>query len=200
MGAPRPVRSCDVARPASSVHVLKVTLSEIRPPIWRRLAVPSDITLGDLHEHLQTTMAWFDYHLHDFQIGRATYGVDDGEGWGDPPQDESTVTLADVAPEGTSFIYTYDLGDNWRHQITVEAVGAPDPNVAYPICLGGRRACPPEDCGGVPGYLELLEALADPCHERHDELLEWVGGEYDPELFDVDQTNAALAVWSRPAR
>ena len=189
-----------MARPASTVHRLKITLREIRPPIWRRLAAPSDISLSDLHEHIQTAMGWFDFHLHDFQIGRTTYGIDDGEAWGDPPEDESTVTLADVAPEGTSFIYTYDLGDDWRHQITVEAVGSPDPKVSYPVCLGGRRACPPEDCGGVPGYLELLAVLADPHHERHQELLEWVGGEYDPEQFDIDQTNAALAVWRDPAR
>ncbi len=180
---------------SSMVHRLKVTLRDIRPPIWRRLVVPSNISLADLHEHLQTAMGWLDYHLHDFQIGSTTYGIDDGEGWGDPPQDESTVTLAAVAPEDTSFMYNYDFGDNWRHQVAVEAVTPPDPGVAYPICVAGRRACPPEDCGGVPGYLKLLEALADPHHERHGELRAWAGDGFDSEAFDLDRTNAALSVW-----
>jgi len=162
--------------------------------------VTSDISLGDLHEHIQTAMGWFDYHLHEFEIGSTRYGLDDGEGWGESPEDESAVTLTDAAPEGASFTYTYDFGDNWRHQVTVEAVTPPDPDLAYPLCIGGRRACPPEDCGGFPGYLELLEALADPDHERHEELRTWVGGEYDPEQFDIDQTNAAFAVWRRATR
>ncbi len=178
-----------------TMHRLKITLRDIRPPIWRRLLVPSETSLGDLHQHIQTAMGWWDCHLHEFRVGSTTYGIDDGEGWGEPPADEATVTLADVAPADTSFTYTYDFGDNWEHLIAVEAIEPLEPGGPYPRCVAGRRASPPEDCGGGPGYLELIEALADPADPRHDELREWVGGELDPELFEIDQINAAFAVW-----
>jgi len=178
-----------------TVHRLKITLRDIRPPIWRRVLVPSETSLGELHHHIQTAMGWWDCHLHEFRVGSTIYGIDDGEGWGDPPQDEATVTLADVAPALTSFTYTYDLGDNWEHLIAVESIDRAEPGVRYPRCIAGRRAGPPEDCGGPPGYLELINALVDPADHRHNELREWVGGDFDPAYFDADQINAAFAIW-----
>src|SRR5262249_4936275 len=94
------------------------------------------------------------------------------------------------------FRYTYDFGDNWRHTIQVEKVLAPAAGERYPKCVKGKRACPPEDCGGVWGYAELLEALADPKHKRHEELKEWVGGEFDPEAFDIEAVNDELQALS----
>lgn len=186
-----------MSEPPHTVHRLKITLRDVRPPIWRRLLVPSATSLGELHEHIQTAMGWFDYHLHAFQVDSMTYGIDDGESLGEPPQDEAAVALADVAPAGVSFTYTYDFGDNWEHVIEVESIDPVEPGAQYPRCIAGRRASPPEDCGGFPGYLELIEALADPAHPRHVELREWVGGEFDPERFDLDQINEAFELWRR---
>ncbi len=178
-----------------TVHRLKVTLQDIRPPIWRRLLVPSETSLYELHNHIQTAFGWWDCHLHEFRIGSTAYAADDGGGWGEPPEDDAEATLVDAAPTNTSFTYTYDFGDNWEHVIEVESIDPVEPGARYPRCISGRRASPPEDCGGVPGYLDLIDAMADPAHPRHDELREWVGGDFDPEHVDLDQINAALALW-----
>jgi len=167
----------------ASVHQLKVVIIGTKPPAWRRVVVPSRITLGDLHEVLQATFGWWNYHLHDFEIDGVRYGVDDDDEWS-PTADEHQARLDQLAPQGSSFIYTYDFGDNWEHKIVVEKVAPADPTVAYPVCTGGRRACPPEDCGGVWGYQHLLEILADPSHEEHESMLEWVGGPFDSAAFN----------------
>jgi hypothetical protein len=182
---------------ASTVHRLKITLQDIRPPIWRRLLVPSETSLYELHNHIQTAFGWWDSHLHEFRIGSTAYASDDGGGWGwgDPPEDDAEVTLLKVASAGASFTYTYDFGDNWEHVIEVESIDPAEPGTQYPRCVAGRRAGPPEDCGGFPGYYELVEALADPAHPQHEELHEWVGGEFDPEYFDLDQINEAFEIW-----
>jgi hypothetical protein len=128
-------------------------------------------------------------------VGSTAYAADDGGGFGKPPEDDADVTLADVAPAGRSFTYTYDFGDNWEHVIEVESIDPVEPKARDPRCIAGRRSGPPEDCGGVSGYYELVEALADAAHPRHDELREWVGGEFDPEHFDLDQVNEAFEIW-----
>jgi hypothetical protein len=172
--------------------MLKVTLLGLDPPIWRRIALASDITLGELHHVLQEAMGWQHSHLHDFRVGKTIYGdqemlVETAE------QDEWEASLAQVAPkEKKRFLYTYDVGDNWEHEILVEAVQAPEPGTRYPVCLAGEFACPPEDVGGVWGYADLLEALADPNHPDREEMLDWVDESFDPTAFNLTKVNARL--------
>ncbi len=179
------------ASPTVNVHQIKVVLRGAEPPIWRRLQVPASMTLADLHHVLQVAMGWGDCHLHQFTIAGVRYGIDDGEGWGLACKDERHAKLYQVARKGARFVYEYDFGDGWEHDIIVENVSPVEE--AYPVCLAGEQACPPEDCGGVWGYDDFLRALADPAHEDREELLEWVGEEFDPERFDLAAVNRALA-------
>jgi hypothetical protein len=174
----------------ATVHQLKISIAEIRPPIWRRVLVPSRITLAQLHRVIQEAFGWWDCHLHEFEIDGVEYGIDDGEGWGEPPVDERRTKLDAVASEGARFAYTYDFGDDWIHRIEVEDVVPLDPRGAYPRCTAGRRCAPPEDVGGPWGYSGFLEALADPNHDEHDAMLEWAGGSFDPERCDLAEINA----------
>ena len=170
------------------VFQLKVTLLDTNPPIWRRVLVDGASTLDHLHEVIQAAFGWRSYHLHEFEVGRARYGVPDpDEDWGEPPRDERRTRLDAIAGEGTSFRYTYDFGDGWDHKIVVEKVLLADSTVTVPACIDGRRACPPEDCGGTWGYRELLEILADPAHPERDERREWIGRPFDPEAFDPSE-------------
>lgn len=178
-----------------SVHRIKVTLLGTDPPVWRRLAVPSSTTLGQLHHVLQSAMGWEDCHLHEFAIGASRYGPRGqalDSAWERPPKNEATARLYSVAPPGTRFVYQYDFGDSWEHEVVVERVEkvpAGDPGADRPVCLSGQRACPPEDCGGVWGYEHLLEVLADPVHDEYADMLEWVGDGHDPEQFDPADVN-----------
>lgn len=170
------------------VFQLKVTLLDTKPPIWRRVLVDGSSTLDHVHEVLQAAFGWWNYHLHEFEVGRTRYGVPDpGEDWGEPPRDERRTRLDAIASEGSSFRYTYDFGDGWDHKITVEKVLPANAAVAVPACIDGRRACPPEDCGGTWGYGELLEILANPAHPEHYERCEWLDRPFDPEAFDPSE-------------
>ena len=176
------------------IYQLKVTLSNSEPPIWRRLAVDGQISLGDLHSVIQLVMGWTDSHLHHFIVDDTYYGVRDSElfdeGYG--ALDEHRFTLAQVAPgAGGSFEYEYDFGDSWQHIIEVERVGEPAADVSVPRCLEGERSCPPEDVGGIWGYQEFLEALRDADHPMHAANVEWIG-DFDPERFDVKSVNDRL--------
>lgn len=177
------------------VYQLRVKLEDSRPSIWRRIEVP-DCTLGELHEVLQVVMGWSDYHMHQFIARKEYYGPLDPEDelWGMEKHDEEQTPLSAVVATGrrTRFIYEYDFGDSWRHEIVLEKTMKPEPGVKYPRCTGGRLACPPEDCGGVSGYTHLLDAIADPEHEHHEELLQWVGDDFDPAAFSVDEVNEEL--------
>ena len=175
-----------------ALYQLKVTLAEIEPPIWRRLLVPADVTLADLHRVLQTAMGWTDSHLHQFLVGEESYGVPH-PGDLEEMHDEKKARLRDLASNGEGFVYEYDFGDGWQHEVVVEKSAPHEKGAPYPVCVGGERACPPEDCGGVYGYENLLQVLADPDHEEHEELKEWVGGSFDAEAFDARQVSAALA-------
>lgn len=186
------------ARPTPEVYELEITLLEIEPRIWRRIALPSDLTLAALHPLIQLTMGWEDAHLHQFvaEDGRR-YGLKDAHPDLDDlfarAEDTRKVQLGEVLREpGEALRYDYDFGDSWEHRVELVAVRPAVEGEPLPRCLDGARACPPEDCGGTWGYEELLEALADADHERHDELREWVGGAFDPEAFEVDAVNAAL--------
>jgi hypothetical protein len=176
----------------TSVHRLKITLRNFEPAIWRTVAVPSDFTLGDLHHVIQFAMGWEHAHMHDFRIGKVTY-VDPQMPVDASDQDEEQVTLAQVVPRARrKLLYTYDFGDSWEHDVQVEAVGAPEPKVRYPVILDGAMACPPEDCGGVWGYASLLEVLSDPNNPDYEEMLEWVEEPIDPEAFDLKKANKNL--------
>jgi len=183
------------------IYQLKVTLLDTKPPIWRRLLVPAGLTLEVLHDVLQLAMGWTDSHLHEFRIGQERFGKPDPEDQLmdlPPVGDERRAHLFMVLGKaGAKARYTYDFGDNWEHAIVVEKVLPPEPGVAYPICVGGKLRCPPEDCGSIPGYYNLLEVIRDPTHKEHEEMMEWLGGEYDPDAFSVDDVNQGLAPFQR---
>ncbi len=172
------------------VFQLKVTLLNTKPPVWRRILVDGSATLDQVHEAIQAAFGWWNYHLHEFEVGRTRYAAPDPDSdwdFGPPAHDETRTRLDKVAKVGSSFRYTYDFGDGWEHKIDVEQV-LDAATTAAPACTGGRRACPPEDCGGPWGYRELLEILADPSHPEHRERVEWVEGfaqgPFDPDAFD----------------
>jgi hypothetical protein len=146
--------------------------------------VPTSITLKVLHDIIQAVMGWFDCHLWEFAIGKQRYGVPMDDHWGaEPPLVAAKVRLRDVLmPRKTIIDYTYDFGDSWEHRLTVSNVRAGQPGVSYPRYIGGERNGPPEDCGGIPGFYELLEAIADPSHPSHAHVKEWAG-DYDPTTF-----------------
>lgn len=173
-------------------YQLKVTLRGTKPPIWRRVVVPGDLTLQRLHRVLQDAMGWQDCHLHSFTIHGTDFGVPDRDGWGGPDfEPEKQYRLEDLVGEKARFSYTYDFGDSWVHGILVEKVTPGD--VPTPRCIAGARACPPEDCGGTWGYGELVEALADSSHERHAELAGWVPPGWMPERFDLALADRLVA-------
>ncbi|QNN23300.1 plasmid pRiA4b ORF-3 family protein [Planctomycetales bacterium ZRK34] len=212
-----------------TIYQLRVSLKYTKPPIWRRVAVPSNITLGQLHEIIQIAMGWTNSHLHQFilrdkslkptrdemrrvdldePLGDVFINRMRGERvfapattpFGDPMdmegEDEDEVLLEEVCPKVKGkLIYEYDFGDGWEHTVEVQKVEPAKSKVDYPVCLAGKLACPPEDCGGVFGYYHLLEVLADPKHEEYEDLVEWMGDDIDPEVFDIEEINAMLAEW-----
>lgn len=203
------------------VYELKITLCGSKPPIWRSVAVPSDMRLNTLHNVIQIVMGWEDYHLHQFIIpnpqpkptGQELQELSRRGHWdklmsrihrerclSDPraeledAEDERKVKLSELAPAvKNKFIYEYDFGDGWKHLIEVVKIGPPIDGVKYPVCGAGKLACPPEDCGGLDGYYDMLEALKDPKREDYEDVLEWIGEDFDAERFDIDEINAALA-------
>lgn len=177
------------SRPGGRVYTLKVTLRGSRPPIWRRFEVPGEVTLLKLHEILQAVMGWTDSHLHQFRRGDVLYGESDPE-WGIRRQSERRVRLSDVLREPKDrLLYEYDFGDGWEHDVILEGITPREAGVRYPHVLAGRRAGPPEDVGGIWGYHDFLEAIRDPKHPEHQDMLEWGGSDYDPDEFDVDEVN-----------
>jgi Plasmid pRiA4b ORF-3-like protein len=173
------------------IYQVKVTLADVRPPVWRRLLVPGGYTLDRLHRALQYAMGWQDCHLHSFDIDGVQYGEPDPDGEL-ALRDELEYRLDAVASKGSRFLYTYDFGDWWEHDIVVEDVFTAEPDVRYPCCVDGARCCPPEDVGGAFGYAEFLAALADRTHAEHERMREWLGREFDPEEFDPDRTSTLL--------
>jgi hypothetical protein len=179
---------------AEKIYQVKITLDSIRPPIWRRVLIPAQTTLPVLHQIIQTVMGWHNCHLHSFEVGENSYTEHnpdfDTDDWS---ESEEGVRLARIAPAvGRKFRYDYDFGDGWTHTVLVEKILPAEPGRTYPVCLKGKRACPPEDCGGPYGYPNLLEALADPAHEEHEQMQEWVGEYFDPEAFDLEFINTRL--------
>lgn len=168
---------------------LKVTLRGIRPPIWRRIEVPVAISLADLHETLQAAMGWADCHLRRFIHEDVYYGPPD-QAFGMPIESERRTRLADLLRQPKDRLtYEYDFGDSWGHDVMLEAIDEAQPGARYPRVVGGKRACPPEDVGGIPGYMEFVRAIRDPDHRKHARMLEWVGGRFDPDHFDAITAN-----------
>jgi len=179
--------------PADKVIQFKVALKYIRPPIWRRIAVPDNFTLGQLHDVIQVTMGWQNCHMHSFQFENDRYTSEQASeemGMGN----EDGVVLSRIASRPKQkFTYEYDFGDSWLHDIVVEKILPVDPQERYPVCLDGARACPPEDCGSFPGYCDILDAVkASKKTEEQKERLEWLGDGYDPERFDLEAVNRWL--------
>ncbi len=183
---------------SKNVFQFKITLKGVKPAIWRRIQVPESYSFWDLHVAIQDAMGWTDSHLHEFDIVNPRTG--DQESIGIPSDDDFDDAFGNeilpgweraiskyFSPANKTARYLYDFGDCWEHAVVLEKTLPLEKGVKYPVCLDGNRASPPEDVGGVRGYEEFLDAIKDPKHERHDELLEWVGGEFDPEEFDPSE-------------
>ncbi len=181
------------ASASDTVYQLHLQLQEIEPAIWRQVRVRGSLGLDRLHAVIQRVMGWKDYHLHEFTVRGQRYGMPDPEEPDEGLQPDDATTLRETAPEeGMTLAYTYDFGDNWQVEIRVEQIEPASGPPPRPACLAGARAAPPEDCGGVPGYEELCEILADPRHPEHAERRRWAGRAFDPETFDLAAVNRRL--------
>jgi hypothetical protein len=181
-----------MAEPGDPVLQVRITLRYVdNPPVWRQVLIPAAYPLSRVHRVVQVAMGWEDCHMHAFRIGKTTYGPDpeDEPGYAD----ETKARLADVARVRTRIGYEYDFGDSWEHELVVEARTVAQAGQTYPVCIAGKGACPPEDCGGIYGFAELKEVLAGPDSEERDEMLEWVDEDFDPAHFDLAAANAAVA-------
>ena len=184
------------AKSLRSIYQLKVTLKGMRPPIWRRILVASTTKWDDIHLILQIVMGWTNSHLHEFIQGRDRYGEPD-EDFPSDAQDETRYRLDQILKqEKEKLIYLYDFGDGWEHEVVLEKILPFETSATLPICLKGRRACPPEDIGGIGGYMMFLDAISDPAHAEHEVMLEWIAedveGPFDQETFDLAEVNQLL--------
>ena len=174
------------------LYLLKIQLLGIRPPIWRRFVVPANINLNNLHYVIQIVMGWTNSHLHQFKINGERY-TEDPEWISDGVDEEKYLLKNVIAGKGSIFNYEYDFGDRWEHKLIIE-----DDNYTHPeldaklLCLKGKRACPPEDVGGIYGYYEFCEAMNDPDHEEHEYYVEWAGDDFDSEYFSLEEINWGL--------
>lgn len=183
--------------PSQRLYQFRITLKYAEPAIWRRIQT-KDCTLDKLHEHIQTAMGWTNCHLHQFKINGVYYGDPQllFDGWDEEkrPVNSLRTKVSQIVPADGKrfrFEYEYDFGDGWEHEILFEGCLRAEKKTRYPLCVEGERACPPEDVGGTCGYLDYLEALADPEHERHEEFMEW-SGPFDPEEFDAKAASKAM--------
>ena len=180
--------------PDAAAVQLRIELQRIAPHVWRRVIVPQTVTLAKLHNILQAAMGWSDSHLHEYEIANKRYGTEDPE-WPSsvPVFDERRARLKSVIEDHVKdFSYLYDFGDYWEHQVTIEGLVTSAPTRRPIVCTAGENACPPEDVGGEPGYETFLTAIADPRHEQHAELKEWMGCPFDPYAFDLNAVNQRL--------
>jgi hypothetical protein len=179
------------------VYQIKISLIGAKPPIWRTVLVSGDIGLDSFHDVIQVAMGWTDSHLHQFITKQVFYGIPDDD-FELEMEDETKYKLSQLlSKEKDTIIYEYDFGDSWEHKILLEKILPFDTKTVLPVCIKGKRACPPEDCGGIWGYEELLETISDPKHPEHEDMLEWLGGEFDPEEIDLEEINEDLAVHCR---
>ena len=178
------------------VYQVQIALKGFKPKIWRRLFVPSDLLLSDFHKIIQTSMGWTNSHLHQFIKNRTFYTVRmrDDDLWNEMNNvDYKKMKIADLLKnEKEKIVYEYDFGDGWEHDIILEKILPVDDKNKYPVCLAGVMNCPPEDCGGVWGYADMLEILKQPEHDEYQSYIEWLGGEFDSEYFNKDEVNGLL--------
>jgi len=178
----------------SQIYQLKVTLKGVKPPIWRRILIYPDTLMPDVHKILQVTMGWNNCHLHQFTCGGILYAMPSPDEWDAlPSRDYRNVKISKLLQqEGAKMVYEYDFGDGWEHQILLEKILPPIDAGTIPICIAGKNACPPEDCGGVWRYMHLLEVIANPKHDEHKAIIAWVGRKFDPKYLNVDEINKRL--------
>lgn len=179
------------------IFQIQIALKGFKPKIWRRVLIPSDLLLTHFHKIIQTTMGWSNSHLHQFIKNRTYYSIKhpDDDMWGNNNIDykKKKIRICDlINSEKEKITYEYDFGDGWEHYIILEKVLPIDNRIKYPICLTGKMNCPPEDCGGIWGYANMLEILEQPDHEEYKNMIEWLGEEFDPEYFDKDLVNVLL--------
>ncbi len=171
---------------------LKITLKGSKPPIWRRVLIKDTITFKDLHHIIQDAMGWYNCHLYEFDLWGFSIGMP-YEGSFDEIEDASKIKIKKhLNSPGMKFTYTYDFGDDWEHLITVEKIEPITKGEQLPVCIKGKGNCPPEDCGGIWGYYELLETIKDKKHPDHEDMLEWLGGSFDPNEFNIEEINGML--------
>jgi hypothetical protein len=166
---------------------LRIELMYLEPCIWRSVEVSRATNLRALHEVIQVVMPWENYHLYQFTIGERVYGEPDPEDavWGNKVYQAKGMRLGALIDRGISeFLYTYDFGDDWRHRVLIEHVGAADPGTDYPLFIAGERTAPPEDVGGPPGFMDFVEAIANRRHPQHKDMVRWYGGPFHPTDFD----------------
>ena len=179
----------------AGAYQIKVALGGVRPPIWRRVQISGDISLADLHQVIQAAMGWGNDHLYAFVIDGKSYCPPDEDVESELSNDlnPSLFTVRQVLPAPLlRFSYVYDFGDEWKHDLLVEKILPDSGGDARPKCIAGKRACPPEDCGGIYGFAELLEAMRTPSHPRYGELVDWLGQPFDADGFSVASANEAL--------
>jgi hypothetical protein len=177
--------------PGQSVFRLRIQLRDVDPVIWRRILVPGSIRMAKLSPILLGAMGWNNSHLHAFRIGEWRIGMC----FDDYPEgeiDEKDVTVLQALREERRFVYEYDFGDGWEHDVVIEDLTWSYFGLKFAVCLEGENACPPDDVGGTWGYTEFLEAVSDPDHEEHERMLEWADGTFDPAEFDLANTNALM--------
>jgi len=176
----------------AGIFQIKISLKNSKPNIWRRILVDRKTLLSDLHKIIQTTMGWENCHLHQF--------VKNNEFYSEPSEDDMMdsidyrkLKIEDLLmDEKQKIVYEYDFGDGWEHDILLEKIIEKDPKLEYPICIKGKMCCPPEDCGGVWGYVGLLEVIKNPKHPEYEDMMEWLGDDFDPDVFDIDLVNELL--------
>lgn len=180
---------------SKEIYQIKVNLRGSKPNIWRRILIPSDMLLSEFHYVLQATMGWTNSHLHQFIYDGEYYTkkLPDEMMMDDFGIDYENMKVSDfLSHEKDKMIYEYDFGDGWQHNVLLEKILEPDPKQFYPVCIKGKMNCPPEDCGGLWGYDNMLEILSDPKHEEYENMCDWVGDDFDPAYFDLDEINAFL--------
>jgi hypothetical protein len=175
-----------------SVYQLKVTIKGIQPPIWRRLLITSTNNLENVHIALQIVMGWANSHLHMFMHNRDRYGIPDEDFPSDLHNEVEYRLDQLLKKEKDKLLYAYDFGDGWEHEVVLEKILPFESGVVLPKCLKGSRACPPEDVGGIPGYQMFLESISDPSHPEYGDMVEWIGGDFDSEHFDLAEVNDLL--------
>ena len=182
---------------------LRIELEELEPKIWRRIDMPLSTTLEGLHDAIQMTMGWTFSHLWEFDIDGRCYGDPSFREFDDEPPiyKAKGLRLGVLIARGVErFVYTYDYGDNWRHDVIVEEVRDGDLDMEYPAFVDGARRCPPEDVGGPHGFMEFLEAVLDPAHEQHRDMVRWYDGPFDPTGLDEERARFGMENMARRRR